>query len=65
MNNKENGKETPCKKKVEPPTEEEISRFYGVLNGAKKKPAILKLIQPYVTRHRKIGHNAADSIIDV
>lgn len=32
---------------VPEPTKEEMDRFYRDMNRAKKKPAILKIIQPY------------------
>lgn len=38
---------TVRKRQIPPPTEDEISAFYSTIDGAKKKPAILKLIQPY------------------
>ena len=34
-------------KKIPQPTAAEINTFYGILNSANKKPAILKIIQPY------------------
>ena len=32
---------------IKEPTESEMNSFYECLDGAKKKPAILKIIQPY------------------